>query len=144
MTDWAKVGAKSCRKGKTFEREVAKTLTRLTGTTWRRTICSGGQYEPYDVKCLEPGLYPPIECKNRVDITLLKVFQTPHILRGIVDKSSIVVFKDKRAVLVVASNNSLWYNGPIPDVSLAQFVLDRETYTLFLIEHFTSFIRRSK
>ncbi len=142
MTDWAKVGAKSCRKGKTFEREIAKTLTRLTGVKWRRTICSGGQYEPYDVKCLEPGLFLPIECKNRVDITLLKVFQNPHILRGIVDNSSLVVFKDKRAVFVVASDEFLCYTGPSVDIPLAHFVLDGSAYTLFQLEYFTTLVRR--
>ena len=72
MPDWKKIGKRSKDKGKAFERDIAKRLTVLTGRRWRRTICSGGQYESYDVKCLDGG-YPPIECKNRKDITLEKV-----------------------------------------------------------------------
>lgn len=89
--DKSRMGKRSKDTGKDFERDIAKRLTTITGKRWRRTICSGGQYESYDVKCLDGG-YPPVECKNRADITLEKVWRNPDILRGIVDESSVVVF----------------------------------------------------
>ena len=135
MPDWKKIGKRSKDKGKAFERDIAKRLTVLTGRRWRRTICSGGQYETYDVKCLDGG-YPPIECKNRKDITLEKVWKNPDILRSIVDEFSVVVFHSGSLNLCVVPCSMKSGLGFERAAVVADLEIDGLPYWMFSIEHF--------
>ena len=137
MVDRAKVGKRSNLKGKTFERDIARRLTALTGKTWRRTICSGGQYESDDIKCLEPG-WPSIECKNRQDITLTKVYRNPAILRGIVSESVILIFNSEGfRICIVPTSIAPSCNIDAP---VANFELDGVAYWLFSLDYFAEVI----
>ncbi len=63
-----------------FEHKVAKALSRLTGLRWKKTPASGGMHIAGDVFCIDFIENPYIECKNREDITLGKIFKNPNML----------------------------------------------------------------
>ncbi len=92
MADFSKVGKKSCRKGKTHERRVARKLSELLNMEFKRTPQSGGGHVPGDVMRLDGPFRLEIECKDRVQITIEKVFKNPTVLRAILADRRLVIF----------------------------------------------------
>jgi len=97
-----KLGKKNRRKGIGFERKVARELSKHTGDRWIRTPYSGAGHIAGDIMRLSPFSFPyAIECKNRADITLLKVLKNPEILRPYMKDMQIIIFNDNGCSLVV-------------------------------------------
>ena len=65
-TNWSKVGKRSRRKGKVYERKVAALLREATGVDWQTTRNSGRTDLKGDVYCLESRRDEAlVECKDR-------------------------------------------------------------------------------
>jgi hypothetical protein len=88
-TDWAKVGRKAKRKGKTYERRCAKLLTEWTGVNFRKTPGSGGfnkqggvviREELFcgDLICDRSDFKFCVEAKNRQEFNFNAILKNPN------------------------------------------------------------------
>lgn len=86
--DHSKIGRKSKRKGKTYERRCAKILTEYTNTNFRKTPGSGGfnkqggvtiREELFcgDLICDSPNFRYCIEAKNREEFSFTALLKSP-------------------------------------------------------------------
>jgi len=113
MTDWSAVGKKSVSKGKTYERKVVKELSKALDLKFRRTICSGGQYECGDIKRVDGPFNLEIECKNEAGMSLLRIMKGTSNLIKYIDKDIMVVFNDAGVSFCVINIEHL-SNFPTP------------------------------
>lgn len=94
MANFSKVGSRNVANGKSYERLVAKKLSANLGMNFRRTICSGGQYEPGDLKRTDGPWNLEIECKSGAGYTLLQIMKGTSNLNRTVSPGRIVIFRD--------------------------------------------------
>lgn len=89
MADFSKIGKKSKRKGKTYERRCAKLLTEFTGIGFRSTPSSGGfnkfggvtiREELFcgDLICDDQNFIFCVEAKNREEFSFEAVLKNPN------------------------------------------------------------------
>ena len=88
--DRQKTGSRNKKRGGEFERRVAKLLTEYTGLKWNRTPLSGASIIAGDIYCLDKPMPFTIECKDRQDITLLKIFSNLDVLRNAKTNESLI------------------------------------------------------
>lgn len=103
MVDRVKLGKKSNRKGKAYERKVARDMSKFTGQTWKRTPHSGAGHIPGDIMRLPEPFEYTIELKNRKDLTLDRVFKNPNVLQPYMEDKQILIFNNHGQSLVVLS-----------------------------------------
>ena len=145
MVDWSAVGKRSVEKGKRYERKVVKELSKILELNFRRTICSGGQYECGDIKRVDGPFGLIIECKDEAGMSLLRVMKGTSNLIKYIDKDIMVVFNDDGISFCVINMNHL-SNFPAPYL-LCSF--NGVTYKIFNIKElhhgmFKSYIWRAK
>lgn len=105
MVDRKKLGKANKAKGSAYERRVAKAMTKFTGDKWVRTPMSGAWHIPGDIMRLKVAYEYTIECKNRRDITLLKVFKNPNLLTPWAEDKQIIIFNDSGTHICVVPNS---------------------------------------
>ena len=86
--NWSKVGRRSKRKGKTYERRCAKLLGEWTGVNFRSTPASGGfnkqgvviREEMFcgDLICDDPNFRFCVEAKNRDTFSFTGILKNPN------------------------------------------------------------------
>lgn len=99
--DRKKLGKTNRRKGINYERKVARNMTKYTGDKWNRAPYSGASYIEGDIVRLNKEFPYVIECKNRKDITLDKIFRRPELLTPYISDSQILIFNNRGQSLVV-------------------------------------------
>lgn len=87
LPDYSKIGRRSKRRGKTYERRVAALLTQLTGINFRKVPSSGGwnkqglvvleQQFSGDVVCDNSNFKFSVEAKNRTNFSLISALSNP-------------------------------------------------------------------
>lgn len=135
----SKKGKKSNSKGKAYEREIARKLSKFTGQTWKRTPYSGAGHIAGDVFRLVPSAFPfTVECKNRVDITLDRIFRNPNVIWDLVSDTQILIFNNRGQDLVVVP-----YKGTVNLGGcqiFAQLKFTEEYYYMISLEDFAKII----
>jgi hypothetical protein len=98
--DRSKTGKKAKEVGNYFERRVAKKLHLLTKYRSRKTPKSGGHEIPGDVY-FPDLLYQPciIECKNRENITLARIFKDPSIAEEYIAHEQIYIWNESGNII---------------------------------------------
>ena len=100
------------KKGKDFEREIAKDLAKRFNTKVRRTPCSGGIHDfmPQDIICMDKNSIINelhIECKKQQSLNGHKVYwRTKNISK--VGKIPVVVWKknhDPEPIVIIGYND---------------------------------------
>jgi len=102
LKDKRKMGKAAKRKGSRYELKVAKTLTKHTNFTWRRTPYSGAGHIAGDVFATDFEFPWVVELKDRKDTSLLKVFKNPECIAKWLEDKTILVFNDGGTDVVVA------------------------------------------
>ena len=95
------MGKAAKRKGSRYELSVAKTLTKHTNHNWRRTPYSGAGHIAGDVFSTSFHFPWVIECKNREDTNLLKVFKNPNCIAKWLEEKTILIFNDSGTDVIV-------------------------------------------
>ncbi len=135
----SKKGKKSNSKGKSYERELARKMSKLTGQTWRRTPYSGAGHIVGDIFRL-PNPFPyAIEAKNRVDITLDRIFRNSNVIWDLVSDTQILIFNNRGQDLVVVP-----YKGTVNLGGcqiFAQLKFTEEYYYMISLEDFAKIIK---
>lgn len=139
MIDRKKLGKKNKAKGSAYERKVAREISKRTGERWVRTPMSGAWHIPGDICNLDNPYEYTIECKNRQDLSLLKVFKNPEVLKPWAEDKQIIIFNDSGTSIVVAPVEFIEKDY---DFCYGTCVIQKKVYYIMILKEFCKLLNK--
>jgi len=102
----SQIGKLSRRKGKSFEREMARLFTKATGIKWETTRNSGRTDLRGDIYAPDLGEPFIVECKHRKEYELHQMMSNTKSLRDVVKKAE---GENKPFVILVKNSSGVWF-----------------------------------
>lgn len=145
MRTKSQLGKYSRNKGASYERDIARKLSKLTGQTWRRTPQSGANCIAGDVHRLSPSSFPyTIELKNREDIKLDKIFRNPSSIWEFLSDKQILIFNNRGQDFVVIPEETFPLVRKVPPYIVAYIFYPNEDYRIIDLKEFAESIVEAK